>query len=770
MGHPIRVALVGTYRPRPCGIATFTHDLAQALAEAQGERLGEGSAVQVVALTRLPHRYAYGPEVTFEIRDQEPEDYRAAASFLNLAPVDVVCLQHEYGIFGGPSGAHVLRLVEGLRKPLVVTLHTVLYAPSEPERRILSELARRAERVVVMAERARPFLVERYGVDPERIVRIDHGAPPVSFEDPEPSKARLGLAGRRVLLTFGLLSPNKGIETVIEAMKDLVPRHPDLLYLVVGATHPEVRRRYGEAYRRSLEEAVARAGLQDHIRFVDRYLSQEELLTFLRAADIYVAPYLAREQIVSGTLTYALACGKAIVSTPSWYAEEILGEGRGILVPFRDPKAMAQALDRLLSDPEAHRRLREAAYARGQEMAWPAVGRRYLEVFREILERPRPIPRPARRPPAAGLPPVRLDHLRRLTDEVGLLQHARFHLPDRRFGYCTDDNARALLVLTRAARQRPDPGLLPWMRTYLSFLLHAWNPEAGRFRNFLGYDRRWLEEVGSEDAQGRALWALGEAAAWGPEGLWEPAAALFQEAWAATAALTHPRPWAYALLGGLAYLERFPGARRVQERLRELAQDLEARFREGAAPGWPWFEAVATYDNAILPAALIAAGRFFGEAAWLERGLAVLRWLVEIQTDPHDGHLTFIGNRGWFRRGGPRARFAQQPIEAAAMAEAAARAWEATGDPAWRELVERCVGWFLGENDRGCRLVDLQTGGAHDGLEATGPNANQGAESGLAWLHTLLLAHALCPERPVRTAETPAHPERTRSPARPVVK
>lgn len=755
MGDRIRIALIGTYVPRQCGIATFTYDLAKAIAENQGELLERSETVRVVALTNPPHRYAYGPEVAFEIRDEVPQDYRAAADYLNHAPIDVVCLQHEYGIFGGADGIYVLDLVEDLRKPLVVTLHTVLAEPTEYQRRILIALARRADRVVVMSDRAREFLVERYGVPAERIVRIDHGAPAMPFEDPAPYKARLGLDGRRVLLTFGLLSPNKGIETMLEAMQALVPRHSDLLYLIVGATHPEVRRRFGEAYRRSLEEQIERAGLRDHVRFVDRYLHREELLTFLMAADIYVAPYLAREQIVSGTLTYALACGKAIVSTPSWYAEEMLADGRGILVPFRDPSAMAQALDRLLSNPEERERLRRAAYERGKEMAWPSVGRRYLELFRALLERPRTARRPAWLPaPPTKLPAMRLEHLRRLTDETGLLQHARGTIPDRRFGYCTDDNARALLLGVREWAKSQDPTWMPLLERYLAFLSHAWNPGAGRFRNFMGYHRRWLEEVGSEDAHGRALWALGETLAAGPQELRWIALDLFREAWPASQAFRHPRPWAYAILGGLAVLERFPGDLHLRAEVEELAQRLEERFHLYGKPDWPWCDEIVTYDNGILPAALIAAGHRLGRSSWRMQGLVTLRWLVEIQTDPHGGHFAWIGNRGWFPRGGMKARFAQQPLEAAAMAEAAARAWEATHDRMWLETLERCVGWFLGWNDGGCMLVDLKTGGCRDGLEPHGPSFHQGAESTLAWLLTLQWAHRLLksvPEAPEKT-------------------
>jgi hypothetical protein len=701
--------------------------------------------------------------VVFEIRADVPEDYRAAAAYLNQAPIDGVCLQHEYGIFGGPDGAYVLELVERLRKPLVVTLHTVLYEPSEGQRRVLIALARRGgsgggDGGAGPSVPGGALWGTRGAHHPESTMARRR----CPLEDPGPYKARLGLDGRRVLLTFGLLSPNKGIETMIEAMKRLVPHHPDLLYLVVGATHPEVRRRFGEAYRRFLEEEITRAGLQEHIRFVDRYLDREELLTFLMAADIYVAPYLAREQIVSGTLTYALACGKAIVSTPSWYAEEMLGEGRGLLVPLPGSGGDGPGPGSVALQPGGVGSIASGGPTReGGRWRGPIVGARYLELFRQVLERPRPGLRPAWLPARPlRLPAVRLEHLRRLTDDTGMLQHARFTIPDRRFGYCTDDNARALLFTVREWQRTGEASLLPLMEVYLAFLQYAWNPGAQRFRNFMAYDRRWLESTGSEDAYGRAMWALGEAAAFGPEGIAEPAWTLFQEAWPGAWSLEHPRPWAYAILGGVAMLQRFPGDRRIRAGCLELTRRLEARFEAYARPGWPWCDDRVTYDNGILPAALIAAGYSLQEPRWMERGLAVLNWLVEIQTNPQGGHLSFVGNRGWFPRGGEKARFAQQPIEGAAMAEAAAWAWRATEDRIWLEVLERCVGWFLGWNDRGCALADLKTGGCRDGLEATEVSVHQGAESTLAWLLTLNLAHRFLRPSP--------EPDREAQPPRPL--
>lgn len=739
---PLRIAFVSTYPPRQCGIATFTQDLLTAISGLYGDVLADEAQgyLQVVAMHRGAGPLRYPPEVRFEVRDHLEGDYLDAAEYLNLSPVDVISLQHEYGIFGGEEGSHILELLENLRKPVVTTLHTVLSSPNPAQREVLREVAEHSTLLVAQTGKSAEMLREIYGVPGEKTVVIYHGAPDVPFLDPAYYKDQFQAEGRPVILTFGLLSPNKGIEYAIEALPPVVERFPEVLYFVVGATHPEVKRHYGERYRLSLEERVKQLGLQENVVFHNRYVSLEELIKFLVAADIYLAPYLVREQAVSGTLTYALATGKAIVSTPSWFAEEMLAEGRGILVPFRDSGAISSALLELLSDEGKRDRMRKLAYQFGRRMVWREVAAQYAEVFqRAILEHTR-----RRRAPFRGfrlhtLPEVDLSHLRRLTDDTGILQHAVYTVPDRRFGYTTDDNARALLVTLLHWELYQDKGIWPLMHTYFSFLHHALDWDRGSFRNLLTYERRFSEELDSADAQGRAIWALGSAvAARIPEDLLELSIAMFKATLPTWRELEAPRAASFAILGGIRYLERFPGDTEVRNAVLGLVRRLYGLFREHGTPDWPWPEDLLTYDNARLPQALIAAGKALGDRALIEQGLESLRWLIEIQTDPKGGHLSLIGNQGWYERGKERARFDQQPVDAAALVDACYEAALATDDPRWFEEMDKALFWFLGRNDLSAMLYDFTTGGCYDGLQPTGVNKNQGAESTVSWLLSLL--------------------------------
>jgi len=743
---PIQVSFISTYPPRKCGIGTFTHALTQGIAQFIGEPLGSGEMVRVIALSPQQESYSYGPEVQFEIQTQRRDDYKKAADYLNLSDTDVVSLQHEFGIFGGEDGNYILHLLDNLTRPVVTTLHTVLESPTPGQRETLKAVCDSSTFVVVMAQKAIEMLVDIYGVPRDKIVLIYHGAPDVPFLDPAYTKDQFQAAGRDVILTFGLLSPNKGIEVAIEAISQLVDEFPNLLYIVLGATHPEVKRRFGEEYRLSLERLVERKGLEEHVIFYDRFVSLKELIQFLVGADIYLTPYRSKEQITSGTLTYALACGKAIVSTPYWYAEELLADGRGVLVPFQAPDALAEQLRRLLRDRSARDELRKRAYQFGRQMIWPQVASVYLTLFQRALQE--------RRRSAVGwrihkptgewhsLPEVRLDHLRALTDDTGIYQHALFTVPDRRYGYTTDDNARGIVVTVRNWELFKDDAVIPLLTRYLSFVHYAFDKETGRVRNFMSYDRRFIDEVGSEDSHGRTLWGLGEGIAAAPtKEILGFTTQLFQSALLACTTFTSPRAWAYSILGILAYLKRFGGDREAQRIGAELAERLWQTFLDNATPDWPWNEDKLTYGNARLPQALIAAGEFFGNDRMRDTGLNALKWLLEVQTNPQEGHLSIIGNDGWFSRGGPRARFDQQPIEAAALVDACYEALAVSQDPHWRKGIELCFDWFLGQNDVHQALVDLHTGGCRDGLHAAGVNQNQGAESTISWLIVLQRRH-----------------------------
>lgn len=752
------VAVLGNYLPRLCGLATFTSDLTEALAKAS-----PGLETFAMAMNDRPEGYDYPAQVQFEIHQDRLDEYLQAAEFLGQGPADVLCMQHEYGIYGGTAGKNVLELLRRVDLPLVTTLHTILREPDPDQRTVMDEVAHRSDRLVVMTEQAIQLLREVYDVPRERIALIPHGIPDVPFLDPNYFKEQLGVEGRTVILTFGLLSPAKGIETMIRALPEITREFPDVVYLVLGATHPHVLARDGEAYRTDLQALADELGIAGNVRFHNRFVPLAELCDFLGAAEIYVTPYLGQAQIASGTLAYALGSGNAVVSTPYWSAQDLLADDRGVLTPFQDPQALAANVLALLRDRNELHALRKRAYVHTRSMVWSQVALRYQELFEEVKAERTLRPMIRKRLPSSGVdggdpPPVLartapaprlvLDHLLELTDDVGVLQHARFSIPRRAEGYCTDDNARALLVAVRAPAESRS-GLRLATTRYASFLEHAWDPDGRRFRNFMGYDRRWNEEIGSEDCQGRAVWALGVTVGQGPDWLFRFGAQLFREALPVVAGLGSPRAMALACLGLSAYLKRFPGDRGVRTRREEIAGRLLDGFQRFSTVEWPWPEEGLTYDNARLPQALLQAGRETGNQEMGAAGLRMLEWLMRVQTSPA-GHFVPVGNRGWYHRDRAQARFHQQPLEAQASLEACCEAHRTTGHRKWRDRAQTCFAWFLGHNDLQVPVADLVTGGCRDGLHAEGVNLNQGAESTLAWLLSLLTMHEIEAEQEAR--------------------
>ena len=735
-----RIAVIGGHLPRRCGIATFTTDLCEALAAQY-----PNASCFAVPVNDTEEGYDYPSRVRFEMVERDLESYRRAADFLNITNVDLVCLQHEFGIFGGPAGSHILVLLRELRMPVVTTLHTVLREPDAQQRKVMKELAELSDRLVVMSDRGRIFLQDTYGIPAHKIDLIPHGIPDVPFVDPNFYKDRFGAEGQTVLLTFGLLSPNKGIEYVIEALPEILAQHPHVKYMVLGATHPHVLRAEGEAYRLTLQRLVRELGVERNVVFHNRFVSLEELVEFIGAADIYLTPYLNHEQIVSGTLAYTLGAGKAIVSTPYWYAEELLADGRGVSVPFSDSPAIARSVLELLDNEAERHAIRKRAYLYGREMIWPTVAQRYADSFRRARAERTRASRPAHgaRTPdklPADLPSLQLDHLLRLTDGTGILQHAVFSVPRFSDGYSTDDNARALIAMVLLEELGGDElatvkGLTS---VYLAFLCYAFNPETSRFRNFLSFQRQWLEDSGSDDSHGRALWALGTVLGRSNKrGLCGSASRLFELALPEILKTTSPRAWAFTLLGIHEYLKRFTGDRAAQGVRDELAQRLLDLYAASAAPDWQWFESFLSYSNATLPHAMLTAGQTMARKDIVETGLTTLQWLADIQR-PESNHFAPIGSNGFFTRGGERARFDQQPVEAHATIIASLEAYQLTGDDRWRRDAQRALDWFLGRNDLHLPLYDPLTGGCRDGLHPDRVNQNQGAESTLSFLLSLL--------------------------------
>jgi hypothetical protein len=598
-----------------------------------------------------------------------------------------------------------------------------------------------------MSAKAKDILQQVYHIHPDKITIIPHGVPDVPFVDPYFYKDRFGLENRQLLLTFGLLSPNKGIETMIDALPRIVKEHPNVIYIVLGATHPHEKKQQGETYRLLLQRKARDLGVSNNILFDDRFVSLSELLEFMGAADVYISPYLNKEQITSGTLAYALGCGKATVSTPYWYAEELLGEGRGLLVPFGDASALADAVDGLLANEPKRQAMRKQAYTYGRTMIWKEAARNYVSLFQDIKQHQEYRPKSAviskilaSRP--RELPQPKLDHIMRLTDDTGILQHANYIIPDRDYGYCTDDNARALIaVLMYQEVFSENKEITRLAYVYLSFLHSAFNEETGRFRNFMDYTRVWTEKTGSEDSHGRAVWALGEAASMcDREEIRAFAVGLFKKALPAVGELTSFRAWAFSLKGLHAYQKRYKGDSDVRRMMELLSERLFALYRQNSREDWPWVADTVTYANAIIPQALIMSGQVLHQKEMLHVGLESLAWLVRIQRDPRDWFVP-VGNAGWFQRGGEQARFDQQPIEAYHMIEACHEAYLATMDTTWLDHGVRCMEWFFGRNDLNLSLYNHTTGGCCDGLRPDGVNGNQGAESTLAGIMSLLNMH-----------------------------
>jgi len=739
-----KVAFLGDYLPRKCGIATFTTDLRCAIAK-------EFPALQcpVVPVNDLAAGYDYPPEVRFEIAEQDLPSYLRAADFLNITDVDVVCVEHEFGIYGGPAGSHVLALLRELQMPIVTTLHTVLREPNDEQRRVMRELIRRSTRLVVMSERGKEFLHDIYHCPENKIDLIPHGIPDMPFADPNYFKDEFGVAGKQVLLTFGLLSPNKGIEYALRALPEIILEFPNIVYIVVGQTHPNLLRHEGEAYRLSLERLAKDLGVQKNVVFFNRFVELEELMRFIGAADIYLTPYLTEAQITSGTLAYAFGAGNAVVSTPYWHAAELLTADRGKLVPFRDAKAIAVAVVDLLRDETLRHTMRKNAYKLGRDMVWSRVAQLYEKSFEQARQdhsfvgrKSSPIKTLDEQP--GQLPEMKLDHLFRMSDSTGIFQHASFTVPNFAEGYCTDDNARALVLSVMLQKLgHGSPQMCAHAATYAAYLNYAFDRQSGRFRNFMSFERRWLEEVGSEDCQGHALWALGLCVSQAGQGSYQMLAAqLFEQALPVAAEFSSPRAWAFTLIGIDEYLRRFGGDRRANHIRDTLTTRLMQSYGDTANDEWYWFEEVASYANAKLPHALILSGRCMNNATLLETGLKSLRWLVKVQTSGV-GAFRPVGSNGFFRRGQERAQFDQQPIEAQATISACIEAYHATGDMVWVAEARRAFEWFLGRNDLGLALYDAGTGGCRDGLHVDRLSQNQGAESTLAFLLSLAEMQAL---------------------------
>lgn len=729
------IAFVTTFPPRRCGIAIFADDLVRSCRQQMEGKLRP----IVVALDDPQDELTYPSVVRYRAEQSARRDYVAAADFLNFNKVRAVCLQHEFGIFGGDDGAYVLDMLRDLRCPIVTTCHTLLKDPTEGQREVMEEVVEMSRRVVAMSRRGVEFLREIYGAPDKKVRFIHHGVPELPFVETDPYKGQFRLSGRTILLTAGLLSPGKGIEYVLEALPPVVKKYLRVTYIVLGATHPNIIKEQGEQYRLSLQREAAELGLQKNVLFTDQFVTRTELFEFLKAADIFITPYLHKEQITSGNLAYALAAGKPVISTAYWHAEELLGSGRGQLVGFESPKEITDALLELLRSPAKVREVRTSAYEYSRQMVWSEVARAYLQAFRESIREARTralvVDESMRRILSlTGIPRPRLEHLQRMTDDTGLLQHACYSVPNRSYGYCTDDNSRALVATTKhygLFRDRDSERLLG---TYLSFIQYAQRQD-GLFHNFMSYDRRFQDEVGSDDCFGRALWGLGYVVNRGPTPYVNLAKEIFEKALPNLKPL-NLRGRAYSIIGLYYYLEQYSEAEDIRDKIEWLAEEHCKSFRADSDRNWAWFEPVISYDAAVVPHSLFLAYEVTGKEEFLETAKQALNFII--RKSWRSEHFSFAGNNGWHKKGTEPAQFDQQPIDACSFVEACKAAFRVTGEKRYLKYMRKAFDWFLGVNDLGNVLYDFKTGACSDGLTPAGPNQNMGAESTLCCLLALL--------------------------------
>ncbi|WP_320047951.1 glycosyltransferase family 4 protein [uncultured Ilyobacter sp.] len=748
-----KIGVIGNYLPRQCGIATFTTDLSKALTN---ELRGENRLINI-AMNDRKEGYDYPSEVKLAIQEGDRGEYINAAQYLNENEYRAVVIQHEYGIYGGADGEYIIDLMKRLEMPVLTNLHTVLENPSFGQRKVMNALAKYSEKLLVMSKKAFDILARVYGIPKEMIAFVPHGIPDTPYEEQGMYNDLIGLEGKEVILTFGLLGPGKGLEVMIEAMPAIVKKNPNAVYLILGKTHPSILEKTGDVYREKLKEQIKGLNLEKKVIFRDKFVDPDTLIRYIKTSTIYSIPYLNREQITSGTLAYAIGSGAAVVSTPFWYAEELLAGERGILVPFRDSESLAREINMLLANSEKRQNIRKKAYDYARSMIWSEVAKSYLKIIAECKEKKNTdifptkksiLKKDKREDVIASkknyeLPEIDLSYLKILTDDTGIIQHAKYTIPDLTHGYCVDDNARALIATSMYYKLKGNGEVYPFIEKYLDFLNYSFDEKTKRFANFMSYDRKWLENIGSEDSHGRALWAMGVTIKnIMDESIRTIAMDLFASALSVVADFTSPRAWAFTVLGLSEYLEVNPEDLEKKEFQRILAEKIHSLYRDTATSNWLWFEDTVTYSNGILPHALILAGEYIDDKDMYNTGIQCLKWLLEIQTAP-EGHLSVIGNEGWFAKDKEKATFGQQPVEAMCLLNACLHVYRTMKDQWWLNEAKKCMAWFFGENDLNTPIYNYEDGGCRDGLDSHGVSKNQGAESTLAGLISLINIHEI---------------------------
>lgn len=740
----MKIAIIGNYPPRNCGIATFTENFAKSLQDASTNLIQKANQIEIFAMNDIDEGYKYPAIVKRGIRQNHMEDYDEVIDYINSNQFDYCHIQHEYGIFGGVSGVYVMQFLARIKIPIAITLHTVLDKPDFYQKKILIAIGLAASKVYVMSNKAIKLLISIYYIPKNKIEVIEHGTPVFTRQDKTIARSKLGLKNRRTILTFGLVGRSKGIEIALKALPAVVKNHPDIQYLILGKTHPHVIAHEGEIYRNMLKKMVKEDKLENHVVFIDQYVNEEELVSYLSAADIYITPYKNENQITSGTLCYAVASGAAVCSTPYWHASELLSNSRGVIFPFNDSKQLSLELEKLLSQKNILTQYQEKAFNYGQKISWPKIGIQYIDSLNDMLQKANNYHQPNSQPNIEKVlldcePEISIEHLQRLTDNFGLLQHARYIFPNYDEGYCTDDNSRALIFACMYYNHTRSPIALELIGKFLSFLNYMRN-EDGSYVNFISYSKQKLEKMGSEDTFGRSIWALGYLINHAPDKmLSDYATELFSYSLKIIPNLQSVRGKANTILGLSYFLKKHHHAHDVKALLEDLSESLNHQYQQYKTDEWKWYEDVLSYDNGIMPLSMIYAGETLEKESYLKTAFESLDFLEKHTT--WQGHLSLIGNESWMKKGYNKTQFSQQPVDAMVLLLAYKKALKLTLDAKYTKLINHAYTWFLGNNDVYIPLYDVTTKGCCDGLHKYGVNMNQGAESLLAWLISYLVYH-----------------------------
>ncbi|MFH0906831.1 MAG: glycosyltransferase [bacterium] len=731
------IVYLATFPPRRCGIATFTADLTNAF----DQTFGPSVKSKIVAMDLTEEsRFPYSDKVIFQISQPCEEDYINIANKLNqLKKVKLVSIQHEFGIFGGEYGSHLLLFMKKLQKPIIITLHAVLPSPDEKMRNIVQAIMKYSKGIIVMTQSSREILKKDYGLDSDLIQVIPHGVHHVPYRISKRAKSALGFSGKLILSTFGFLSPGKGVEYVIEALPKVVEKFPNVRFLIAGSTHPVVLGQEGETYRNFLTKKVHQLGLSNYVSFYNTYFDVNKLLQFLEATDVYLSTSLNLNQAVSGTLSYALGSGRPVISTAFAQAKQDITSEVGILIDFKNPQAFTDAIIKLISNNELCLQMGKNAYFRTRHMTWENVAYSYMKYFSQFA--------PELTPRQRKLPSIKLEHLAKLTDNFGIIQFAKLIEPDISSGYTLDDNARALIVAALYYKKIRTHFSLKLVSIYLDFLYRVAKPD-GYFDNYVNSNRAIDKQKNihenSEDPSARALYALALVSTIKqiPKRFRKQAYSLFEQSFQKNITFSSPRAIAFYIkaLSCLLSKRKEPKTLAV---LRSCCEQLVILYEKSHSLDWEWFEHYLTYSNAILPEALLLGYKITGERRYFEVSEKTLEFLIKhtFSASPRgeeDSIYIPIGQSGWFLKKGTRQYFDQQPEDTAATVVALNAMFQVTKGKYYKELANIAFNWFLGNNVLGQVVYDRTTGGCYDGIGEKFINLNQGAESIISYLFARL--------------------------------